>query len=296
MRYFTPLRYPGGKSKLAPFFQRLVSTSGLLDGVYVEPYAGGAAVAMELLVKEYVAEVHVNDASRSIYAFWSTVLDHTAEMLRFIERVPLTMTEWERQREVISEPDRRDITELGLATFYLNRTNRSGIIASGGVIGGKEQHGKWGIGARFNRQGLSERVRLLARFRNRIHLHNRDALALLDELSPSLPKKSIVYLDPPYFHQADRLYERWYAEDDHAEVASRVKRLHTPWVVTYDDCEEIRRLYADVPQVQYGLRYTAAKRYKGGEVLFHSPALTLPSGDIVVSKDRRSRPGASSLS
>ena len=147
MPFYTPLRYPGGKRRLAPVVKRLLEDNRLKNVDYVEPYAGGAAIALALLLEEYASTVHINDLSRPVYAFWHTVLNHTLDLCRRIECVKVTMREWHRQRAIYEERDTADLGDLGFAALFLNRTNRSGIIG-GGVIGGKHQNGEWALDVR----------------------------------------------------------------------------------------------------------------------------------------------------
>src|ERR1700680_4424138 len=151
MRYLSPLRYPGGKARLATFVKALLQFNQLGDANYIEPYAGGASVALELLLNEHVLHVHVNAIDRSVFAFWHTVLHDTQALCRRIKEARLSIAEWKRQRAIQRRAMNADLFELGFSTFYLNRTNRSGIICSGGAIGGLKQDGKWRLGARFYR-------------------------------------------------------------------------------------------------------------------------------------------------
>src|SRR5205809_1015321 len=123
--HFTPLRYPGGKAKLAAYVKLLLKENRLLDGEYVEPYAGGCGIALELLLHEYVSRVHINDISRPIYAFWKSVLDHADSLCRLIADTPLTVSSWDKQRRIFDNSKDQDVVTLGFATFFLNRTNRS---------------------------------------------------------------------------------------------------------------------------------------------------------------------------
>jgi DNA adenine methylase len=138
LTHFTPLRYPGGKARLALFVKRLVQANDLLDGEYVETYAGGAAVAVELLLHEYVSRIHINDISRPIHAFWKSVLGDTDELCRLVQDTRLTMRVRDRQKDILTNQDDHDDLALGFAMFFLNRTNRSGIL-NAGVIGGRDQ-------------------------------------------------------------------------------------------------------------------------------------------------------------
>jgi DNA adenine methylase len=274
--FYTPLRYPGGKGKLVPFIKRIFDENDLVDGVYVEPYAGGAAVAMELLLHEYARKVYINDISAGVAAFWRSVLDDTEALCRAISRTKVTMTQWRMQREIQNHPDEHDDLALGFSTFFLNRTNRSGIL-NAGVIGGKEQKGAWKIDARFNAVDLIKRIQIIARVRNRIEFHQLDALAFIDTIAPSLPAKSLIYLDPPYYVKGSDLYLHHYKHDDHLKIAKRVARLRTKnWVVSYDNAPEIQPMYAKFRNIVYGLSYSAQDRYKGAEIMFFSDSLVIP--------------------
>jgi DNA adenine methylase len=162
MPFYTPLRYPGGKRRLAPVVSRLLTANKLKNIDYVEPYAGGAAVALSLLFNEFAATVHINDLSRPVFAFWHTVLNATEDLCARVASVRVSMREWERQRSVYDDRDSADLTDLGFAALFLNRTNRSGII-SGGVIGGKDQTGAWKLDARFTKPELINRIKRVAR-------------------------------------------------------------------------------------------------------------------------------------
>jgi DNA adenine methylase len=275
VRYPSPLRYPGGKGKLAGFFKEIFRLNRLIDGEYAEPYAGGASIALALLFSEHARRVHINDLDRSVYAFWHSALKRTSDFTRFVLSVPLTVAEWERQREVQASKARAPLFELGCSTFFLNRTNRSGIV-TGGLIGGIVQDSEWGIDARFNREELVQRVERVSRYRDRISLTQLDAMRFLDDVVAHLPTKSLTYLDPPYFIQGQRLYARYYDTDDHEAISKRVARLRTPWVVSYDAAPEIQRLYGTHPNLIYGLSYSAADHYRGAEAMFFSDSLSVP--------------------
>ena len=208
MRVDSPLRYPGGKGRLSPFFMDLLEGEGLTGGWYCEPYAGGAGVALALLFGEYVQRIHINDLSPAVHAFWHSVLNQPEELIKLIWKVPVDVEEWQRQRTIHRNPQDHGPLELGFATFFLNRTSRSGIIGSGGVIGGLAQEGQWKIDARYPREGLVRRIEKIARYSNRISLTCMDAAEFLVRVVPTLGSTGLVYLDPPYFEKGDRLYEK----------------------------------------------------------------------------------------
>lgn len=275
MRHLTPLRYPGGKAHLGRFFADLVRVNGLSDGAYVEPYAGGAGVGVSLLLGEYVDAVWINDLDPAVWAFWHSVIHADSELRRRIETTPLSLPERARQKAIYRRGLEAGVLPLGFAFFYLNRTNRSGIL-DGGAIGGKRQKGEWKIDARFNREELSDRVRRIARYRSRLHLYNDDALIFLQTVLERLPRRSLIYLDPPYYDKGRHLYANYYTTNDHRTIATTVKRLTRPWVVSYDDHYQTRRLYAGYPSRRYRLSYSARDKRQGAEVMFFARDVAVP--------------------
>jgi DNA adenine methylase len=241
----------------------------------VEPYAGGAGVGVSLLLGEYVDAVWINDLDPAVWAFWQAVLAHDGELRRLIETVPVNVQEWARQKAIYRRGAAAGILAFGFAFFYLNRTNRSGIL-DGGAIGGKKQKGEWKIDARFNRADLADRVRRIARYRNRIHLHNQDALIFLHNVLERLPARALLYLDPPYYDKGRHLYANYYTADDHAGIAASVKKVKKPWVVSYDDRAQTRRLYSGYTTRRYKLAYSAREQRTGAEVMFFARGVKVP--------------------
>ncbi|MDG6907913.1 MAG: DNA adenine methylase [Nitrososphaerota archaeon] len=277
LHHFTPLRYPGGKGKLAAFVKELMKRNELLDGEYVEPYAGGAAIALELLLQEYVSRIHINDICRPIYAFWKSVLDDTERLVRLIRNTPLTVQTWDRQKAVIASPEDHDDLDLGFAAFFLNRTNRSGIL-NGGIIGGRDQSGPWKIDARFNANELIHRVESIAKLRSRINLSREDAEKFLLKRLSLFPEKTLVYLDPPYYVKGKELYYHYYTHQDHEDIAALVtqKICRQKWIVSYDNVVAIQNMYADCRSIVYGIGYSAREARAGSEVMFFCSGLEVP--------------------
>lgn len=273
----TPLRYPGGKSSLSGFIKLVFAANDLLDGEYVEPYCGGAGVAMELLKSEFAQRVHLNDVDPSIHAFWWSVFNETESLCRKVRNTKLSIPNWRRQRGVIGSPHSHDALTLGFATFYLNRVNRSGIL-SAGPIGGLEQSGDWGMDARFNRKTLVSMIESIAKFKDRVTLHQQDAEKFLAKISKKLPARSLIYLDPPYVVKGQRLYLNAYEEQDHVNIAKAIQKIrHLPWVVSYDNTNLIRNLYSERRSLTYKIGYSANVRSNGSEVIIFSDGLRVPA-------------------
>lgn len=281
MKYASPLRYPGGKSTLTNYIRVLLKENDLLDGIYVEPFVGGAGVALSLLYNECVSKIIINDLNYSIYAFWYSVLYHSEELCSLIENVDLTVDEWLRQKE-IQRSLNVTLLELGFSTFFLNRTNRSGII-NGGIIGGLDQSGKWKIDVRFNKVELVKRIEKIVRYKDRITLYNLDAIDLIKNILPGLPSKTLVYLDPPYYKKGQDLYQNHFNHQDHENLASLIKNLkNILWLLTYDNIKPIHELYKEFRKIVYSMNYSAASKYSGSEVMIFSDRLKVPVVDNLI--------------
>jgi DNA adenine methylase len=283
-RYKTPLRYPGGKQKLAPFVAEVMTGNNLQGGHYAEPYAGGAGVAIELLLNGVTSHIHLNDSCSAVYSFWKSAINETEELCRRISRASLNVKEWRKQQEILRNRDQYSVLDVGFSTFYLNRVNRSGIL-SGGLIGGIAQEGEWLMDARFSRMELIRRIENIARYKKYIHLRNWDAERFITTYLPRLPNESLVYCDPPYFEKADRLYLNHYQPEDHQRIATVIQKIKLPWIVSYDAAPDILKHYSHRRGFIYGLQYNAQKAYVGTEVFFFSDRLKINSRSAVRSID-----------
>ncbi|HDM8044354.1 TPA: DNA adenine methylase [Vibrio campbellii] len=266
--FYSPLRYPGGKSKLTAYVVETLKLNELEGGTYVEPFAGGCAIAWYLLLEGHVENVWINDLDPAIHAFWYSVLNRTDDLCQRIEDTEVTIEEWHRQKAVY-ENYKTNSLDLGFATFFLNRTNRSGIIKAG-VIGGLEQNGNYLLDCRFNKERLIEQIRAIAASRDNIILTNLDATQFIDEYLPSINGKCLVNIDPPYYVKGKGLYQNFFEHDDHYRLFRSVRNIQHPWIVTYDDTPEICGIYAEFEPQVFGLTYTAQTKRKGSEVIIHS--------------------------
>ena len=272
----TPLRYPGGKQKLSPFVNELLETNDLIGADYAEPYCGGAGVGISLLLSRRVGRIFLNDSSRPVFAFWYSMLSEPDKFCKKIASASLTIREWDRQKEILRRQSEFDLSEVGFATFFLNRCNRSGIL-SGGIIGGRAQEGPWKIDARFPRNELMRRVEAIAHFAKSIHLSNFDAEVFIHRVVPKMRQEALVYCDPPYFHKADRLYLNSYSVSDHVRIAKVIQsELCRPWLVSYDEAPEIAKAYGKRKTFHYSLQYNAGVAYKGSELFIASDELRFP--------------------
>jgi DNA adenine methylase len=271
--YDSPLRYPGGKSSLTGFLSRALTSLNLSEATYVEPFAGGAGAGISLLLQGRVARVVINDLDPAVHAFWSSITTRGAEFADRVEQIPLTLDEWRNQREIYRRGSGVMVDEfaLGFAFFYLNRTNRSGVL-NAGVIGGKAQAGRYKIDARFNREQLASRLRAIHELRDRVYVTSRDGRAVIERYAAA--KNTFVYVDPPYVQMGGSLYLNSFRESDHMLLATCLNRnSDAHWVLTYDDVPLIRDSYADRFMTTFELNYAASNRGKASELMILSDAL-----------------------
>jgi DNA adenine methylase len=276
---YSPLRYPGGKAKLSPLLIQVLTDNKIIEPHYIEPYAGGAGAALRLLFEEYVESITINDADFRIRCFWEAVTAYTEQFLDLLAKTKVTITEWYRQRAIYEGGNVENPIELGFATFYLNRTTRSGIIHNGGPIGGYEQKGKYKVDARYNREQLARRVYRIGAYSDRIHVSGMDGLDCLKKISnKSVENRTFIYLDPPYYTKAATLYLNRFTHFQHEQLAEYLLSTNRlPWVLTYDNVDAIKRLYLSLPQIQFSLAYSAYRYREGKEVLIYPKSIQMSS-------------------
>ncbi len=277
----TPLRYPGGKQKLTPFILEILQSNDLIGGHYIEPYAGGAGVAINLLLSRQVKHIHLNDSDKGVYAFWYSILNFPEDFCHLIRTTPLTIEEWKKHRDIFRRCDLSNILELGFSFFFLNRCNRSGVL-SGGVIGGLQQTGNYKIDARFSREDLVRRIETIALFKDQITISNLDAELYIVRESKKLPDNSLIYLDPPYYEKGGGLYPNAYKRKDHTTLAKTIQsKIKHRWLLSYDGVEDIMSLYRHRKMFLYNLQYSAAKVYQGKEIFIFDDDLILPKESVL---------------
>ena len=291
MRYDSPLRYPGGKAKLAPTLRRIIELNKLSGCAYFEPFAGGAGAALRLLREGLVSELHLNDLDPRIAAFWHSVLNEPERFVEAILSIEVSVAEWKRQQQICLCPDQSNLFDLGFAAFYLNRCNRSGVILDAAPIGGYAQMGSSGIDARFNKENLAQRVLAVSRKREQIHITNKDAYEFLSEhLSHRRELNNIfVYLDPPYYSKGSRLYLDSYTDEGHRNLASYVQQLDgLNWVASYDDTSFIRELYTNCVISNISLQYSLQRKRRAWELMIAPSHVQLPASVAPIETHERS--------
>jgi DNA adenine methylase len=285
---YSPLRYPGGKAAAAGYFMDILSANKIgTDGIYCEPYAGGAGVALTLLLTGRVESIAINDVDPCIAAFWDSLLKEPEKFMDTVANCEISIDSWQLHRKIYDNASSLNLNnaaerfELGFSTFFLNRTNRSGILPKAGPIGGSNQTGKFRLDARFKKDVLIERIKNITAVQNRIRFTSYDALVFLKNLQTSnLPQEKLfLYLDPPYYKKGKKLYLNFYTHSNHLELAHYISNFnHCKWLMTYDDCNEIRELYADpdITLTEFNIQYSIQHVRKAIEVMITPYVTKLP--------------------
>jgi DNA adenine methylase len=261
----SPLRYPGGKRRLVPYVAATLKANNLQPGLLVEPFAGGASVALELVAFGFVERIALGDLDPFIGAFWETVFDDTDWLCRQVESVPLDLTTWERMKTT-NFTGRRS---RALACLYLNRTSFNGALhRRAGPIGGKNAASSYEIGCRFPRERIVQRIRACATLADRVELVVSDDAMNVVKTTRALARKNdweiFVYLDPPFWAKSQYLYRRAFTKRAHERLAESLRWLDDPDLLSYDSAPEIAALYSydDVLVQEIELLYS--RRPTGG--------------------------------
>lgn len=282
--YYSPLRYPGGKGKLASFMEYMIDQLGHQGGTYIEPFAGGAGIAMELLLRNVVSRIVINDYDKAVWSFWKAILTETDRFVEEIRTVHLTVDEWQKQHEILVTQNDKYSFELGFAAFYLNRTNRSGII-KGGVIGGQEQAKDWKMDVRFKREELVTRIQRIAARKKDIKLYNKDVNSFIKNYVPLYEENALIYFDPPYFRKGQQLYMNFFNYKDHVRIEQEIREhVNCDWIITYDYEPQIEEIYHNYNLRLYDLNYSVSTKRKANELMIFKDGIIIPSDEELNSK------------
>lgn len=284
-RYGTvsPLRYPGGKASLAGVFGDVLERLEMRQATYVEPYAGGAGAAIALLREDLIETAVINDIDPAVHAFWLATTQMNSQLVELVRSVPLSVDEWLRQREVYRAKDGRDPLSLGFAFFYLNRTNRSGVL-NGGIIGGLKQDGNYKLDARFNRETLIARLQAIGEVSDRITVSDLDGRSVIRKYASD--ENAFFYIDPPYVQAGSQLYLNAFDGRDHQALAEVVHEIDTAqWLMTYDVSPLIKQLYKADFQCVLELNYSARHPGRAEELLVASTRVASALIDLNPAED-----------
>lgn len=283
--FYSPLRYPGGKTSISKYIASVVLLNN--SKIYIEPFAGGAGAALTLLHHKIINELYLNDSDKAVYEFWKLVLNDNEYLIKKIENTEVNIEQYLLQEIIFKERKNRifhSYKKVGFATFFLNRCNRSGILRAG-PIGGIEQNGKWKVDARFNKKDLIKRIEFIACNKNKIKIFNLDAIKFIKKIQSKLSSQSnsiLFYLDPPYYKNGKQLYNDYYNDKNHIDLANYLKEQSVyKWLLSYDDTPFIQNIYKGQKINGFKMNHFANKAKIGNELLIASDNCLLPKDTII---------------
>lgn len=261
----SPLRYPGSKRRLASYIKKTLQINTLSPALFIEPFAGGASVALQLLSTNAVERIGLVDLDPLVADFWSTVFLEPEWLIEEIQSIDVTVDRWVEFKTVTPQTRR----ERALACLFLNRTSFSGILAPGaGPLGGRKQTSSYRIDCRFPRKTLSKRIRQIGQLKDRVafvwNVSWDQALAQTHSLQEqgTLPKDVVYYCDPPFFNKADQLYTYYFQDEDHRHLRDTLLATQASWILSYDSVAKVKELYgiSDHESTQVELLYSIASQ------------------------------------
>lgn len=255
-KQLSPLRYPGGKSKLIDYLYSRLHKEQL--NTFVEVFAGGASLGLSLLDAGVIGRLILNEKDPGVYALWETILNHPQELVRRLRGTLPTVDD-------LSAAKRQAATshatppELAWSFLLSNRLSYSGIVMAG------PQGGKNGtqeaLLARWNPKALEDRILHIHSMRDKIELHNEDALTFIETDIWWCQDGTTLFIDPPYYEKGPALYPYAFTKQDHEALADLLQGLYSSFpradvILTYDNHPVIRSLYPMARQEIIGRNYS----------------------------------------
>lgn len=258
----SPLRYPGGKSKVIDELYESLDEARL--DTFVELFAGGASFGLSLLEAGKTQRLILNDADPCVANFWRAATKFTDDLIDEInaEGTPTQSRFYQYrselselreaylqgpERDILSGKDAEWCVQKAARFLVVNRLSFGGLQTSnllGGANGNYLQ--------RWNPKGLIKRLESIKALSDRIFVRCQDATRLLMEEMGWMGDNTTIFVDPPYFEAGSKLYPYGF-KDGHAALAESLNQFYRDFpgpylVITYDDVPEIRDLYlyADV--------------------------------------------------
>ena len=247
--FLSPLRYPGSKRRLAGYVSDALELNNLRPKLYVEPFVGGANVALHLLMDDFVEQVILVDLDPLVGYFWEAVFFDTDWLVNQIESIEISIERWYAFKA--HEPKTK--RDYALSCLFFNRTNFSGILRKEvGPLGGREQKSQYKIDCRFPRDTLIRRIERIAEHREKIAgiwtCSWSDSIERIrkKQLSGALPSKEIFfYFDPPFFNKAGKLYRYYFVDNDHKKLRDFLLDFQDHWILSYDFADQVEALYGE---------------------------------------------------
>jgi DNA adenine methylase len=269
-------RYPGGKSKIS---DHIIAT---LDKAaekgydqFREPFFGGGSIGIKFIAKNKVKNVWINDKDYGIDCLWNSVILYPKELRKMVTEFRPTVEEFYRIKEDLLRVDDakngswEKIVKHGFEKLAIHQISYSGLgTKSGGPLGGSRQESKYKIDCRWSPKYICKKIDALHSLFSEAKVDwcsNFDFGGLIENKD----SKSLIYLDPPYFKKGNDLYQFGFSVADHERLSKLLRETEHSWVLSYDDCEEIRDFYswADIQEIGVNYSITALKDKETGDSL-----------------------------
>lgn len=257
----SPLRYPGSKKRLSVYISQIIKYNRLNIDVFVEPFVGGGNVALYLLINGLAKRIIIADKDQLIYSFWLTLFRNPNYLINFIKKVKVNLENFYRYKKIVNSTNKFEERKLAEACLFLNRTSFSGLLTnSAGPLGGKKQKSKYKIDCRFNKKYLIKKIEYLASFHSQVIVlpHDwRDTVRYTENLVKRQKnlQDTLFYFDPPFYHKAEHLYRLYFKKQDHEDLRKVVLSLKHPWILSYDNAPEIKKMYSKFKRIHVQMPY-----------------------------------------
>lgn len=259
----SPLRYPGGKSRVAKKISNLIPEFD----EYREPFLGGGSVFIyqKQLFPDRI--FWINDVYFELFNFWKI---SQKDIVSLVEKVLHLKAKFQNGKDLhrYLNFNQSKFTNLEKAAsfFIFNRITFSGTTLSGG-------YSESAFLGRFTKSSI-ERLKPLDTILEDAQITNFDYKNLVNRSG----KNVFIYLDPPYFSAKEsKLYGKrgnLHSNFDHKEFAKVMKGCKHKWLITLDDCVYIRELFSFAKikplEFAYGMRNVKSNSSQIGKELFIS--------------------------
>lgn len=233
----SPLRYPGGKTWLIPQIRKWLSGLDTRPNLFVEPFAGGGIASLTAVMDGLADRAVLCEIDPDIAHLWQCIIDHSERLAQLVEVFEAT---GENVQAILGETDGDEVS-VAFKTLLRNRISRGGILAKGASIMKQGENGS-GVASRWYPRTLAARIRAIGSYADRFDFIEGDGLNLIDLSKDS--RTAAFFIDPPYTAAGKRAGKRLYNhnEIDHEDLFKRMARVKGPFMMTYDESDEVIRM------------------------------------------------------
>lgn len=271
-------RYPGGKSKLAKIIvsklSDIASSNNLVE--YREPFFGGGSIGINFIQSNQPKSIWINDKDIGIACLWTAVIKDCAKFKEYVMGFKPTVAAFYKFKNDLLNlkeipKDRNSVIEIGFMKFAIHQISYSGLgTKSGGPLGGADQKSQYKVDCRWSPNYVCKKIDKMFNLLSKFNI-NQNACTNLDfeSLIQDKSVQSLLYLDPPYYIKGNDLYQKGFSLDDHQRLADLLRNTPHKWLLSYDDCEEIRNIYswAKIDSIDVNYTITATKDKHTGKRL-----------------------------